>query len=98
MSVEVFKKGGCAPEKHPSVPVIVTRAGVDFRDGKRGLFSEAPHRVNRKSLGIECGAHALNIAETGFGTRRRNAENDHAALAASDFKRSAHDDAIALGI
>src|SRR5260370_21507820 len=43
-------------------------------------------------------AHGLNVAETRFRASRRNAKDDHAALAASDFQGGAHDDAIALGI
>ncbi len=98
MPVEIFEKGGRAPEKHSGVPVIVAGTGVHFRNGKRRLFGEAPHCINRETFGIERIAHALDIAETRFRARRRNAKDDHTALAAGDVQSGAHDDAVALGI
>src|ERR1700758_174376 len=65
--VESFEESGGAPEKHSSVPVIIAGAGVHFRDGERGLFREAADGIHRKTLGIKGVAHALDVAETGFG-------------------------------
>src|ERR1700730_16993804 len=98
MLIQIFEKCRSAPEKHPGVPVIVAGAGVNFRDRKRRLFSEAPHCIDRKTFRIERVSHPLDVAETRFRARRGNPEDDHAALTARDFERGTHDDAIALRI
>src|ERR1700693_4837316 len=98
MSVEIFEKGGRAPEKHSGVPVIVPGTGVHLCDGQRRFFGEAAHCIDRKTLGVEGFAHALDVAETGFRARWGYAEDDHAAFAASDFEGGGHNDVIALWI
>src|SRR6266852_3700701 len=81
-----------------SVAKVYAGAGVDFRDGKGGLFGEAAHGVHGKAAGVQGIAHALDVPEAGFGARRGNTEHNHTAFLTSDIQRGAHDDAIALGI
>ncbi len=84
MALEIFEEGRDAPEKHAGVPMVVAARDIFLCDRKGRLFRETANGENGKAVRMERFAHALDVAEAGFGTGRRNAENDHAAGFVSD--------------
>src|SRR5262249_53665297 len=83
MALETFEKRRNAPEEHAGVPMIVAASDVFLRDRQGWFFREAANWENWEAVCVERVAHALDVTEAGFGARRRNTEDDHAAGFAS---------------
>ena len=91
-----IEKRGDAPEKHSGVPAVIAGSHVFFSECELRVFREGLNRENGNWRSADGLGGALDVAETGVGARRRNAEDDHAAGFASEIEREAGDLAIFL--
>src|SRR5262252_4982035 len=90
MFLQSFEECRQTPEKHPSVPLIVSRRHVLLGSFERGFLCEAPYWIDRRSIRADGRLHPLDVAESGLWMGWWNSQDHHASWFFRHVQRDAH--------